>query len=62
MIFYDSNEHENVRQNRRNAEECCETPSLKFLTKLIHFCSLYDYFECMHCSSILFRETIYLAN
>ena len=40
----------------------CEIPSLKFLIKLIHFCSLHDYFEYLHCSSMLFKENTYLAN
>ena len=33
-----------------------ETPSLKFLIKLIHLCLLDDYCEYMHCSSMLFKE------
>ena len=40
----------------------CETPSLKFFIKLMHFCLLDDDFEYLHCSFMLFKENIYLAN
>ena len=39
-----------------------ENLGLKFLIKLIDLCLLDDYFEYMHCSSMLFKEKIYLAN